>query len=148
MTRIFSCPTDFKTFQCHARGLANWKGPDGLLPLTRRQSPVPSRRQTPARNRLAGGSMNDNHCMGCVLGIEPNEHQTPRFQGFPRQTMECSQRFMCRFRQSMDIICPHHGYFSPNHPHHLPKPRCFWLFDGLFSPIAADGLLFLAGSLS
>ena len=98
---------------------------------------------------------------GCVLGIEPNEHRTPRFQGFSRQTigftrqtigcsrrfmrwfrqsMGCSRRFMCRFRQSMGIICP-------NHPHDLPKPRCFWLFDGLFPPIAVDGLLFLAGSL-
>ena len=64
-----------------------------------------------------------------------------RFMGWFRQSMGCSWRFMGRFRQSMGIICPNHRY-------HLPKPRCFWLFDGLFSPIAADGLLFLAGSLS
>jgi hypothetical protein len=25
--------------------------------------------------------MNDNHCMGCILGIEPNEHLIPRFPG-------------------------------------------------------------------
>ena len=25
--------------------------------------------------------MNDNHYMECVLGIEPNEHRIPRFQG-------------------------------------------------------------------
>jgi hypothetical protein len=31
MTRIFSSPTDLKTFQCRARGFANWKGPDGLV---------------------------------------------------------------------------------------------------------------------
>jgi hypothetical protein len=74
--------------------------------------------------------------VGCVLGIEPNEHQIPRFQGFFRQIIGFTRQIMGYSRQFMGINCANHGVFtmfhgvvsaihgvvSSIHRHHLPKP--------------------------
>jgi hypothetical protein len=82
------------------------------------------------------------------IGIEPNEHQIPHFQGFSRQIIDFTRQTMGYSRQFMGIICPIHGVVPaihgvfvaiheqvpPIHRHHLPKPwGCSRRFMGMFS---------------